>query len=155
MKELIILIGNIGSGKSTTVKELVKNGYIAISRDSFRYMIGGGKYLFNPKFESLIYSMNLYSIRKCLQAGLDVIVDETNVSKDMRKRYIELGKEYDYDVTALVMPRLTMKEAVDRRMNEPHGQPDRKTWEGIWKGFEDKYCAPTIEEGFHDIINLP
>jgi len=152
MIELIILVGNIGSGKSTTVKKLVKEGYIVISRDAFRYMIGAGEYIFNPKLEPIIHNMNIDCLIRCLQVGLDVVVDETNVSRGMRKRYLELGNDYGYITTALVMPRLSMKEAVDRRMNDPHGQPDRKMWEGVWKKFESKYCEPTIEEGFNKVI---
>jgi len=53
-KELIILIGNLGTGKSTFAKTLVEKGYINISRDSLRYMIGAGKYIFNKEFEQSI-----------------------------------------------------------------------------------------------------
>jgi len=37
-KELIILVGNIGTGKTTESKKLAKKGYIIISRDAFRYV---------------------------------------------------------------------------------------------------------------------
>jgi len=153
MKKLIIMVGNIGGGKSTTVKKLAKRGYVVISRDSFRYMLGGGDYLFHPDLEPLVHHMNIDCLIRCLQVGLNVVVDETNVSRGMRKRYLELGRDYGYTVIALVMPRLSMKEAVDRRLKEPHGQPSRELWEGVWKKFENKYYEPTIEEGFNYVIN--
>jgi dephospho-CoA kinase len=35
-KEIILLIGNIASGKSTIAKQYAKKGYVVISRDSLR-----------------------------------------------------------------------------------------------------------------------
>lgn len=62
MKKLIILIGNIGCGKSTLAKKLVKKGYCIISRDSFRYMIGAGNYIFDLKYEPAVKCANLNTV---------------------------------------------------------------------------------------------
>ena len=60
MKNLIILVGNIGSGKSTYAKKYQKKGYIVIARDQLRYAIGGGEYIFNTKYEPLIWKTEYY-----------------------------------------------------------------------------------------------
>ena len=53
---------------------------------------------------------------------------------------------------AVVMPVLSMRESVERRMTNPHGQPSRKLWRRVWKNFRDMYEVPTVEEGFNSIL---
>jgi predicted kinase len=155
--ELVITIGNIGTGKSTIVKKYVKEGYIVIARDSLRYGIGGGKYIFDLKLEPIIWDTELFMFKKFARMGKNIVVDEVGINRAMRKRYIRIIKNSvypAYDIIALVMPRLSMKEAVNRRMREPHGQPSRKLWESVWKNFDSQYEPPTKAEGFTKIIQL-
>ena len=49
MSKIIVLVGNIGSGKTTWIKKFLKKTkgkYVVVSRDAIRYMMGGGKYIF-------------------------------------------------------------------------------------------------------------
>jgi predicted kinase len=153
MKELIILVGNIGEGKSTLCKKYQKKDYIVIARDSLRYAIGGGNYIFNEKYESIIWKTELYMLRKFMELGINIVVDEVGINKVMRARYVVPAKEYNYTIKCHMLPKLTMKEAVDRRMNDPHGQPDRKLWESVWVKFNNMYEEPTLNEGFDEIIH--
>ncbi len=153
-KELIILIGNIGTGKTTYAPQYVKKGYVAIARDTLRYAIGDGKYIYNPQYEPIIFTIERFMFHQFLIKGVNIIVDEVGVSKEMRKHYIEEAKRFGYKITAIEMPHLTMKEAVDRRMNNPHQQNDRKLWEQVYAKFEAMYEEPTKEEGFDEIENL-
>ncbi len=154
-KELIILVGNIGSGKSTLVKEYVEQGYVVIARDSFRYGIGAGKYIFNLKYEPVIWATELTLFKGLAVIGAEkIIIDEVGISKAMRARYINHALACGYKITAIIMPILSKKESVDRRLQDPHGQPDRTIWEGVWEKFNKLYESPTKEEGFDTIINL-
>ena len=155
MKTLILLVGNIGSGKTTYIKnrKFVERGYVIIARDRLRYNIGGGQYIFNPEYEPIIWSTELYMFRRFLELGKNIVVDEVGISKKMRARYITLAKEYGYFITCAEMPRLSQKEAVDRRMNDPHGQPDRKLREQVWLKFDLQYEPPDVSEGFDIIFN--
>jgi len=152
MKELIVLVANIGGGKSTLVKRYQQHGYVVIARDMLRYAIGGGDYVFNEKYEPIIWSTELTMLDDFLNLGVNIVVDEVGVSKSMRARYIHCAKMYDYKITCVVLPRLSMEESVNRRMNNPHGCPDRSVWEGVWKKFDGMYEEPTLEEGFDEII---
>ena len=152
-KEVIVLVGNIGSGKSTLTKRYQKLGYIVISRDQLRYAIGGGKYVFNTAFEKSIHATELYMYEKFLNLGKNIIIDETNMHNTSRKMYASLAKGYGYETSVIVLPKLTMKESVDRRMKDPHDQIDRKLWEKVWEKFDLMYEEPTKEEGFDNIIH--
>jgi predicted kinase len=154
MKHIIILVGNIGSGKSTTAKKYVDEGYIVIARDALRYMIGAGNYIFNLEVETAIWNSELKILKEFMKLGVNIIVDEIGITKTERARYLPLIKKYKYKSTVLIMPKLSKKESVNRRMINPHGQPNRKLWEEVWKKFNIKYEEPSLAEGFNEIVKL-
>lgn len=153
-QELIILVGNIGGGKTTIAREYVAKGYIAIARDQLRYAIGEGKYIYDTNYEPIIFSTESYMCRNFCMLGVNIVIDEVGISKRLRKRYIRYGKTFGYTIKAIVMPKLSMEESVDRRMKDPHGQEDIKVWEQVWARFDAHYEEPTLEEGFNEIIKL-
>ena len=153
-KELVILVGNIGCGKSTLAAEYISSGYVAIARDYLRYAIGEGKYIFNRNYEHIIWKTEQFMLKRFMELGVNIVVDEVGVSKKLRKGYLKLAKIFNYKTIALVLPQLSMEEAVDRRMKNPHGQYDRNLWEDVWKGFNSIYQEPKIEEGFDAVIKI-
>ena len=152
--EIITLVGNIGTGKSTLAREYAKDGYVIISRDGLRYMIGGGEYIFDFDLEPIIWSSEIAIIREFMKRDIFIVIDGVGISKIMRKEYLKLAKEYYYKTVAIVMPKISRKEAVDRRMQSPHGQPDRKLWESVYDKFDKFLEIPTKEEGYDEVIKL-
>lgn len=153
-KNLIILIGNIGSGKSTYAKRYQKLGYIVIARDQLRYAIGGGNYIFNKFYEPIIWRTELDFYKRFIDIRRNIIVDEVGINKKMRKRYIRYAKKRGYKITAIEMPKFCMGEAVNRRMINPHGQYDYKLWCQVWANFDGLYEEPSRKEGFGRIIKV-
>lgn len=154
MKKLIIMVGNIGSGKSTLTKKYQKEGYVIIARDQLRYAIGGGDYVFNLDYEPIIWNTELYMVDNFIDLEANILVDEVGITKAMRARYITPAKDKGYKITVIVMPILSKKESVNRRLQNPHGQYDRKLWNGIWEKFNKLYELPSKEEGIDEIIHL-
>lgn len=154
MKEIIVLVGNIGTGKSTLTKEYQAKGYVVIARDTIRYAIGGGKYVFNLDYEPIVQSIENHMLEEFLEFGVNVIVDEVGVSKIIRGKYLTLGEIWGYKVTCIELKKLSKKECVDRRMINPHGTFDRKIWENVWDTFDNMYEHPSLDEGFNEIIHL-
>jgi len=152
MKEIILLVGNIGNGKSTLAKQYAKDGYIIISRDALRYMVGGGDYKFDLKVEPFIKKSAVATLKAFLKSGYNLVYDEVNVSKRLRCPTIQAAKQFGYKVNALVLPRLSQKKSVDRRMKNPHGQFDRNIWNTVWERFDSIYEEPTLKEGIDKII---
>jgi len=150
-KELIVMAGNIGTGKTTYVKNYQKEGYIVIARDTLRYAIGGGTYVFNLDYEPIVHATEKYLLRKFLDLGVNIVIDETNVTARSRRVLDVEAKQGGYKVICIVMPRLSKKDSVDRRMQNPHDCPDRTVWEGVWGRFNDKYEEPKYSEGFDEI----
>jgi predicted kinase len=153
-KHIVIMTGNIGSGKSTLVNFYIEDNYSCVCRDGLRYMLGNGQYKFERIKEPVIWKTEKFMIEEFMKAEMNVVVDEVGVSKQLRKPYVELAKKYGYTITAIVMPKLTKKESVDRRMKNPHGQPNRKLWEEVWTKFNRIYTEPSKKEGFNEIIHI-
>jgi len=150
---LILLIGNVGSGKSTLARKLAKDGYLVVSRDSIRYSIRSGDYLYDPDLEPFIFRVEYFMFKELLNEGLDIVLDEVNVSKVMRKKYIGYAKLAGYKVIAIVMPKLSKTESVKRRLIHNHGNTNRNTWGEVWTNFNKRYVKPHKSEGFNKIIN--
>jgi len=149
-----IMVGNIGGGKSTYIKDNITPATI-ISKDGIRYALGGGEYVFDPKLEPIVHSTTMHLTRKLCEAGVSrLVLDETNVQKKGRKQFIKIAQERDYEVIAVVLPDFDMDVAVDRRLTNPHCQPDRELWESVWTKFYEKFQYPTLEEGFDNIVQI-
>lgn len=153
-KELIVLIGNIGSGKSTYSRKYQEKGYIIISRDQIRYSIGNGVYVYNTLYEPIVWKIEDYMLRKFLDLGVNIVVDEVGVTKQMREKYLNYALISNYRVIAIEMPRFSMEQSVERRLTNPHGQYNKQLWEKVWQKFDTCYEAPIKAEGFHEIIRL-
>lgn len=152
MQTLVILVGNIGNGKTTIAKKYVKKGYIAVSRDSVRQMFAAEDYMFNPDIEPIVFKVERHALLGLLQEGLNVVVDETNIVPKSRSRTIALGQEYHCKIIAHVVHRLTRDESVKRRMEgNPRGYTAKK-WGEVWDLFDKGYNEPILKEGFHEII---
>jgi len=150
---LVILVGNIGSGKSSRVKQLYSDCQV-ISRDEWRYHFGAGNYLFDYKLESKIDKLVKEQFRIGLSLGNNIVIDETNMDRNTRKYYVDLAKEYRYTIVAVVFPDLGEDEHVRRRMSKNHGDTPESTWREVYKRKQNKFQMPTQEEGFGTIIKL-
>ena len=155
MNTLTILVGNIGSGKTTWIRENRKPEELVVSRDDLRYMFGGGEYLFDPHgTESVIKSLGIQITKLLCIEGRDIIVDETNVSRGLRENYIKIAKGYGYKVIVVELPRYSKRKSVNRRMRDPHGQFSRAVWNGVWEMFDNMYEIPRKSEGIDKITKV-
>jgi len=148
---LIILTGNIGTGKSTLAKEYVKKGYYVISRDALRYMIGGGNYRFEEENEPLIHESEIAILEAYMCSVMPIIVDEVGINKLSRRKYIALAKFYNYKITVIVLPKISLKETLRRKLKVTHGQGSN-VWTMVYNKFKKQYEKPTIKEGIDEII---
>ena len=154
---MIVLVGNVATGKSTYAKTIIPKGYICMSRDAIRYMIGAGKYIFNTTLEPDIFASEVAILNQFMPSGINIVVDEVGMSPRLRKRYLDLAEQYHYKVEAHIMPKTTLEEAIKRKMNGSgcnHGNYQAKTWEVIWHKFDQAYIRPTKGEGFNKIVDV-
>jgi predicted kinase len=149
---LVILIGNIGSGKTTTVKKYAKEGYCVVCRDDFRTMLGGGTYKFDTQTEKAIHRATRTLLENLMVENLDIIIDETNTTKRGRGQLISLGKLFGYNIIGIVMPKLTKQKSIANRMKDTLRHYTVEKWEAVWDMFNRMYEEPELKEGFDELI---
>lgn len=152
MKQLIILIGNIGSGKTTLCNKLVNNGFYIVSSDALRYMIGNGNYIFDNKIEPEINISSCNIAENLMKKNVDIVIDEVNMTKKRRKPFIKMAKLFNYRLIAYNFKKIPKNVALNRRMKNSHGDTSRKIWGIVYDRFNKSFEKPTKKEGFDIII---
>lgn len=151
MKEIVIMIGNIGTGKSTRALELAHKGYVIINADAITTMIGGGDYTLYDIKKKLIYKDAEYHIANIsLQNNFSVVIDNTNMSKKTRARWVELGIKHEAYIVACNYG-IGSKSSLNRRLKEPKGI-SKEQWISVHDKFQKEYDPPEFSEGFNIIF---
>jgi bifunctional polynucleotide phosphatase/kinase len=139
-KEMIIMIGFPGSGKSTIAKMIQEYGYInnlyynIISRDKLKTI---KKCIINTK--------------DCIKNNYNIIIDNTNPDKKSRKIFVDIGIENKYKIIYII---LETSEKISKHNNYyrhiKYGKeliPDI-----VYNIFKSKYEEPNKNEKYDKII---
>lgn len=95
MGKVYILCGYSGSGKSTWAKKMVEGNKSVniVNGDSIRNMFKAETYLYGDfLFESVVNTVAIESVKQLIAGGYDVIIDETNLTKENREQWIEVAR---------------------------------------------------------------
>jgi atypical dual specificity phosphatase len=135
MKQLIILVGAPGSGKSTYCKKL--KDYRRINQDDL-----GSRERCQKHFSSAI------------QKELNIVLDRCNHTRKQRKSWVDLAKQNGYNIRAVgfsVNKELLLKRAMERKDHPTiHNMTEEKV-SSIIDRFLSELKFPTLAEGFDSI----
>jgi len=137
-KQLILMIGFPASGKSTVAKKIAStnNNYIIINQDTMK-----------TKKKCLDETL------KNIKLNYNIIIDNTNVTKDIRKEYIDIAKKYNYKVIYVVM--LTSKEISLHNNYYRNYKTGRELIPSlVYNIINKKYQKPEKEENIDEIIEV-
>ena len=103
---LFLLSGAAGSGKSTLATKIQNLSKTYLDRpvmdiceaDEFWYILGKGKYAFNPKLLWKAHKWCQDQVEENLKKGWNVAVANTNLTPRDRKPYFNLAEKYGYKV---------------------------------------------------------
>jgi predicted kinase len=150
---IYLLCGLPGSGKSTWSQKKVKEeDAIIISNDCFRSMLTGS-YLYNEKYEKLIYESSYFVLTKALSLGFNVIYDEINITKSDRASIIDAvnSRLRHLDCKIICVRFKDRDDCLDRRMQDSRGI-SRERWSAIIGEMKSKFEEPELCEGFNEIV---
>lgn len=154
MKTVTVLVGNIASGKSSYLEDNADSAII--SRDCIRKQFANTideDYIYDEYLERIIHSMIEELMHGlCYIGTVDIIIDETNMTKEGRRMFIEIAKSYRYKTKAIVFPDLGEDIHIKRRLKDNHGDISEETWREVYREKKERYEVPYLEEGFDDII---
>lgn len=121
MQKVIITLGLPASGKSTWAKKFVEDNpdYVRINRDDLRNM--RGKYWL-PKQEDLITAWQTRLINASLEAGFNVVLDDTNLNPKYLKERIESihGHFSDIEISYQDFRDVSLKTCIERDLQRPN-----------------------------------
>lgn len=165
--KLIIMVGNIASGKTTWIKQFLSEDnsdegkWVVLSKDDLRRMLGAGSYLWDEQLEPIIHTSFIDILGNFMQQNINVILDETNMGKETRDLYLDFTKYrvshgYDYKTIAVIMPKISREKAIQRRCRNKDSAWgfSASIWRNVWERKQDKFEMPTKEEGFDEIWEI-
>jgi len=143
-QEVILMCGIQGSGKSTVAVEWLGKGagYAVVSNDAL-----GGR---DKSLAALRQIVNGESRSK-----QSVVVDNTHVDVEARRKFIEVAKKAGLPVRCFVMS-ATFEQAthnnIFREIVNPKGHV--KIGAPLLHSFKNNYKPPTLDEGFSEIVRV-
>ncbi|WES97752.1 AAA family ATPase [Chryseobacterium arthrosphaerae] len=129
--EMIIFTGIPASGKSSLYKELFFNSHIRISMDLLNTRNKEGKLL-----------------QYCFDTQSKMVIDNTNVSRENRRKYIQLAIQNKYSIVGYFFES-DIRDCLERNKN----RKDSINETGIKAKYKELEL-PSLEEGFDQIIKV-
>ncbi|WHY64956.1 ATP-binding protein [Neobacillus sp. SuZ13] len=136
--KLGIMCGMPLSGKSTYAKLLQKQGWVRVSLDDIRLALHEQNY--KVEAEPVVWGTAELMVRSLLKSGHKVIVDTTNRTKERRKRWLQVAKEFGHTLEIYYVD--TDYETYKER-NKAQNRLSKNYLKQIYKEFE----KPTSDEG--------
>lgn len=150
-KQLIIMCGVAGSGKSTWVMKHIndfKGTSSYVSRDAIRFsMIKDGDDYFAKENE--VFKRFINKIKRFLKDSDNIIVDATHITPGSRRKLLNALGSSLKDTKIIIVVIKNDLETILKQNNMREGRA--KVPEGTIKSMCKSFIMPTFDEGFDEI----
>ena len=156
MPKMEILVGMIGSGKSTYCRSRAAAGAVIVDLDAIVSMIHGGDYTAYTKANKVIYkSAELAVAHTAFAMGNDVIIDRTGITRSQRAKYIAIAKSLDILIQITHFKIETPEIHAKRRAEGDSRGVSYERWLEIAEHHFEVYDKPDESEGYDEIYYMP
>lgn len=142
LKEMVIMVGYPGSGKSTIANTIFETGfckdiyYRIINRDTLKTI----PKCIKETIEAIRYNMS-------------IIVDNTNPNIESRKIFIDIAKKHNYSVKVIIV-NTSYLESLHRNYYRHIKYNALLIPEIAYRIFKSKYQQPLLKEGIDTVITV-
>jgi predicted kinase len=136
--KLGIMCGMPLSGKSTYGKILQSQGWVRVSLDDIRLTLHGQ--IYKAEAEPLVWESAELMVRSLLKSGHNVIVDTTNRTRERRKRWIRVAKEFELTLEIFHVD-------TDFEICKERNKVLKRLHQNVLKQIYKEFQKPTSEEG--------
>ncbi|CAB3261413.1 unnamed protein product [Arctia plantaginis] len=137
-KEVLVLVGYPGSGKSFLAKQIEQKSqyaYCTVCRDT----LGS-------------WQNCASDAKKFLQQGKSVIVDSTNPDRESRARWVSLAKQMDVECRCIVMTASMAHAKHNNKFRELVKTNHLTVTDVVYHTYKNKFTEPSTNEGFKEVI---
>jgi predicted kinase len=151
-----VLVGMIGSGKSTWARKRAEQGWVVINEDSIVTAVHGGAYKqYDNSLKALYKAAENTIFVTAVALGRNVCIDRTNTTAKTRARWIALAHSLDQKkIDCVVFPMHDRATHAARRCLSDDRGYSMKEWEKVFNRHMDEYQHPSVSEGFRFVIEL-
>jgi len=143
--EVILMCGIQGSGKSTVASNWLGKGagYAVLSNDA----LGG-------RDKTLSAMKSILSKKPDAAAGRSIVIDNTHVDKEARKKFVDVAKDFGVPCRCFMM-KATFEQAMHNNIyREIVDKSHVKIGAPLLHSFKSKFQPPTLDEGFAEIVHV-
>jgi len=147
--EAVVLIGVIGSGKSTYADLMRRLKYEIVNKDDIRRSMHDGEYVYDEKLEPQVRSTAHLLILQHLRDRKNICIDETNITRAKRKELVDLIRS-EFNPMQV---RITFVEfargpwCLERRHRDARGIPAQK-WTEVYERMMRDFEEVKDDEGY-------
>lgn len=152
--QIELLVGMIGSGKSTYARRRAKQGALIISHDDLTEMLHG-EYRYEAELKPAYLAMMRGIAVQAVLAKRDVVIDRTHLTRESRHFWTGCGYLWDVPVVAVTFPILAPEAHAQRRFEaDPRGRSYEDWLKVAWHHAEQAWKEPLDGpgEGFARVL---
>lgn len=148
-----LLVGMIGSGKTTYARKRAKQGALIVSHDDLTQMLHG-EYRYEQELKPCYRAMMIQLAQNGIVAGRDVVIDRTHLTRESRAFWIDVARRSENtQIIATAFPILTPEIHARRRRDADARGRTYAEWLAVAEHHAAQAHAEPLarNEGFREI----